>query len=416
MSWIEKVQSNLVITTGDGKSFTPLWVPTTKSFDFNVAEFEFPDLEGTLVRRAKAKGRKIELEIYFQGEDHLDQALAFETSSKDQRAWVLSHPMYGNMTVQPLGLVFDNTKYNTSKITGTVIETITDDAPKVGVSPIDKITEDKANCDIIFAENYANSVVPDATDINDANSNVNSIYTKGAKVAKVPDSEKYYELFASAKADILNLTDDPLKAIQSIQAMIAAPALFATDITTRLNLLIDQFAGLRATIFNIFSPNTKRLYENNGAAIISSMILMTANPIPEGRSETKEKEYSSRSRVIAIIEKILGQYNNYIADLDSLQTDNGGDLDSYIPDQAALMSLDDLVDYGISNLFNIALNAKQERVIFLEADSNVINLAHRFYGMDVQDTTIDEFIGNNNMGLNDLLQIKKGRKIIYYVG
>ncbi len=410
MSWLEKVKSDFVITTGDGKSFRPLWINATKAVEYNIAEFEFPNLEGTLVRRGTPKGRRYNLELFFQGEDHLDQSLAFETSAKDSRAWVISHPFYGNITVQPMGLIFDNTKYNDTKITGTVIETITDDSPRVGVVPVDKITEDKNNCDLSFANSYANNVVPDAKDINAMNSNVAGFYSKASKIAKSPDSEAYFNSFNNAKSDILQATDEPLKAIQSIQSMINAPALFATDIKTRLNLLINQFNGLRTTLNTIFSPNAKRLYENNAAGLISAMALCTANPQNAGA------DYGNRLGVIAIIESVLTQYNLFIADLDILQTPNGGELDSYIPDAGSFILLNNLINYTISNLFDIALNAKQERIVYLEKDNNIINLTHRFYGLDVSDQNIETFMMNNNIGLNEILQIKKNRKIIYYVG
>ncbi len=408
MSWIEKIKANFIITTGDGKSFMPLWNNATKAFEYNVAEFEFPNLPGTLVRRTQVKGTRYNIEFYFQGENHLDQALAFETSARDPRAWRISHPLYGDITVQPLGFVQDNTKLNTSKFTGQVVETITEDSPRLGSSPVDKINEDKIVCDEIFAGSYANNVVPTATDINSMNANTANYYAKGAKVAKVPDSETYFNLFNDAKSDILNATDAPLKAMQSIQAMINAPAQFATDINTRLNLLIDQFSSLRSTIVNIFSPNAKKLYENNAAALVSAMAVAAANPL--------EDDYGNRSKVISVVERIIGQYNLYISDLDDLQTPNGGLPDSFIPDASSLIALNNLMNYTISNLFNIALNAKQERTIYLEADSNLLILAHRFYGLDVEDKTLTELIMNNNIGLSEMLQIKKGRKLVYYVG
>lgn len=410
MSWIEKIQSNLIIKTGDGKSYSPLWMNATKAVEYNIAEFEFPNLAGTLVKRGTPKGRRYNLEFYFQGENHLDQAFAFEASANDNRPWTISHPMYNQIIVQPLGLIFDNTQLNTSKITGQVIETITEDSPRITTSPVDKIAEDKTNCDALFADSYANTVTPTATDINSMNSNTAGYYAKGAKVAKVPDSEDYYNLFNDAKADILNATDEPLKAIQSIQRMINAPGQFATDVNTRLTLLIDQFNGLRSTISNIFSPNAKRLYENNAAALITSMAVATSTPLDSNN------DYGNKTKVLNVIEKVLIQFNTFIADLDEMQTDNGGEPDSYIPDASSMIAMNNLMNYAISNLFNIALNSKQERTVYLEADSNVILLAHRFYGLNVEDSTIAEFMTNNNMGLSEMLQVKKGRKLIYYVG
>jgi hypothetical protein len=77
--------------------------------------------------------------------------------------------------------------------------------------------------------------------------------------------------------------------------------------------------------------------------------------------------------------------------------------------------LTNLINFTLSNLFNIALGAKQERFVFLETDSNVILLAHRFYGLVPDDSTIDELIEQNEIGLTEILNIKAGRKIIYFI-
>jgi len=73
-----------------------------------------------------------------------------------------------------------------------------------------------------------------------------------------------------------------------------------------------------------------------------------------------------------------------------------------------------LVNYTISNLFNIAINAKQERSIIVEDDTNLVALAHRFYGLAPDDSTIEDLMLGNKIGLSELLIIKKGRKISYY--
>ena len=66
-------------------------------------------------------------------------------------------------------------------------------------------------------------------------------------------------------------------------------------------------------------------------------------------------------------------------------------------------------------LFVIALSAKQERIEYISNDSNLISLTHRFLGLEPNDSTIDQFIRINKIGLNEFLQIKKGREIKYYV-
>ncbi len=123
----------------------------------------------------------------------------------------------------------------------------------------------------------------------------------------------------------------------------------------------------------------------------------------------------SASDILAIMEAILAANDQYLIDLDSLQTLNNGNTSSFIPDANSITKINDIVNLTISNLFNISLNAKQERSIITEEDTNIILLTHRLYGIDSNDKNIDELISENNIGLTETLQIKKGRKILYYI-
>ena len=85
MSWKEDIQKRLEVFTGDGKTFYPLWKNAIKEVEYNIAAFDFPNLEGTLVKRKKQLGRRFRIEFYFVGDDHLTEAEAFEASAKDER-------------------------------------------------------------------------------------------------------------------------------------------------------------------------------------------------------------------------------------------------------------------------------------------------------------------------------------------
>jgi hypothetical protein len=132
-------------------------------------------------------------------------------------------------------------------------------------------------------------------------------------------------------------------------------------------------------------------------------------------SPLTDSDYGTRSDVLRVIEKILNAHNRFITALDTLQSVNGGDVDSYIPDYEAIQSIVLIVRYTISNLFTIALSSKQERTVIIEEDSNVMLLTHRFYGLNENDENLNMFMRTNNISLNQLLKIRKGTPIIYYV-
>jgi hypothetical protein len=405
-SWIDKISSEFIITTGDSKQFKPLWLNATRSFEYNISEFEFPNLSGTLVKRLTPKGMKYALEIYFEGEDHLDQSEAFLVSSRDQRPWKITHPLYGSLIVQPIGLSFDNTLYNVSKITGTVIETITEDNPKTSINPIDNITLDKAALDETFVT--AIDTTPSATDINTMAANNNKLYATGVKAIALPEeAEIYFNLFNKANTAIVNATSGPLTAIRALQAVINAPALFTIGAKTRVDLLTNSFNSLRANVSGITDKSSKQIYENNAGTLLSAQAMAAATPIAG--------DYGNKNSVLLVIEIIINNYNNYLLDLDSLQSANAGNTDSYIPDANAMISLNLLINYSIASLFTIALTSKQERTLILENDSNIIVITHRLYGLDPYDNNINELMKNNNFGMDHLLQIRKGTKIVYYI-
>jgi hypothetical protein len=119
--------------------------------------------------------------------------------------------------------------------------------------------------------------------------------------------------------------------------------------------------------------------------------------------------------VLDVITTLTTNYNLYVASVDSLQVGNGGAPGNYNPNANFQTALNTLVNLTVSSLFSIALNARQERAVILAEDDNIITLAHRFYGPSVNDDKIIEFKLSNNIGISEILGLRKGRRVIYYI-
>lgn len=406
MSWIDKIKDDIIITCGDGVSYQPSWLNASKQLEWNVAMFEFPELEGTLVKKSKKLGTKYHLELYFQGADHLELSKAFEASANDPRPWRIAHPFYGTLNVQAPAFTVDNTGLNVSKWTGTVIETILEVNPRTAVDPIDAIAIQKNILDESFAQ--ALLVPPTTIDVATMKQTNRKNYNLTVPVITIPEeAENYFNLFNKANSAVNTATASPLLAMRTVVSMINAPALFAISATNRIGLLNRQFVELRKTVSGLANPSSKQIYQNLGGTIISSMVLASTLPLPD--------EFVNSSKSLQLIDQISAAFDDFMTDLDSLQTANGGSPGSFIPDATSIIQLNQLINLGISNLFTIALSSKNERSVICEADTNIIILTHRFYGLDANDNNINELIANNNLGLNGLLQIKKATKIVYYI-
>lgn len=408
MAWIDQINSDIVIQTGDGKQYFPLYFITSIQEEFNVAEFNFPHIKGTLVDRREPMGRKYSLEIIFQGDDHLDLAEEFRISTHDKRYWQVAHPVYGTIFCHPSSLTYDSSGLNTTRITGAMIETIVTDAPRATIDPKEKVSLDVEKVNETYTPKWETVNFKPRNGAT-LTASTEATYEKGAsKVKNGAQSNEYFNLFNKANAAITAATVDPMNAIDAVKSMLMYPSEFSESAQFRIQLFIDQIKGLQEQVENLVDKVDKMLFENDTTTLMLGLIQSSVTPL-------NATDYGNIDDVLSVISLITSTYNSIIEDLDSLQSETGAEIDSYIPDYENLTGLDSVVNYAISQLMVIALNASQERTHICETDTNILILTHRFYGITEDQSTVDEMIRNNNIGLNELLQIRKGRKIRYYV-
>ena len=77
--------------------------------------------------------------------------------------------------------------------------------------------------------------------------------------------------------------------------------------------------------------------------------------------------------------------------------------------------LNTLILEAVYSLYDLAFDAKQEREVVLDKDSNLIILTHKYMGLDENDENINTFRKINNIKNKSLFIIRKGRKIKYYI-
>lgn len=413
MSWLDKIKTDLIIQTGDGKKYKPQWLNASKEKEYNVSVFEFPNVAGSLVDRRKPKGVKYNLELYFQGDEHLTEAGDFETSADDSRPWTLTHPFYGLLLVQPLSLASDNTQYNVTKITVPVVETLGTIFPKGVTNPKNQIAQTAEVARTTLAASYGNNAKPTARDINLQQNYIQAAFNIANNFTTPDLAADLFDAYNLALTLVTAAATAPLKAIASFQKLLALPAQFATTAKQRFTVLGGTFNSLRGGVATASStgssvPKAQKIaYQANNGTVLTAMAETASTPQAE--------DYTTRNDVLQTMELLIGYYNQYIADLDFLQTATGGTPDSFIPDAEALTQLELLINYTISNLFTLALDAKQERSFILLEDTNCINLTHKLYGLDEADVNITKLINQNNFGLKHMLQIEKNTRIYYYV-
>jgi len=405
MGWQNKIENvKFSIKTGDGKEFFPLWKPGEKSIEYNTSSFDFIDVEKSLVERKKPKSGKYPLTFWFQGDDNIEQAQEFEDSAKDNRYWTVTHPFYGSIKGQPLSISRNDSNYNITEITVDFWETIVFDYPKSNLSIQDNTLVKRDSIMSNSALAYSSKNVQKTEDIQ-KNNESNALVAKSFETIQSDETNvDYQNSLSKAQKSSENLLTNPNQAILDSQSLLSGPSFYDVQVLPRVNAYKTAFN----TLFRGFNSVADKLFfESQGATCLANLCNASVN-------YDYETDYQIISDVNYVSDIILELYNNYLILVDGASVSNYDIDNNYQPNPVVQSELHDLVMFTIANLFDLAFDAQQERVVYLPKDSNLVLLTHKYMGL-ANDENMQRFREINNIKLKELFRIKKGRKIKYYV-
>jgi len=408
MSWKERTENiQFTIKTGDGKVFTPLWKNGVKNKIYNFSKYEFINSVGSFIDRKKPQSSKYPLKFWFQGDDNIEQANAFEASADDPRLWEIKHPIYGNIKGQPVSLNRNDTSYNATEVTVIFWESIVRDYPNPIASIEDVIITKVSELQDVSAESYDSNVSPASEDIQILQDNLTQITGVFDKLFDNDTFSDYQTLKSKAESDVNNLISSPLNAVTSLHSLLLSPSLFVKSVRSRVNALEEAFNKVVDTLNSDNSVNTKLYFESESAVCIAAICQATSTPL--------DSDYITRNEIEEINTIIIDIYDQYLQLLDDSQVDISNVLNAYHADSVVQQQLYSLVAETTGNLFALAFQAKQERTIEVEKNTNLILLTHKYIGLDADDVRIEEFRQLNNIKNDELFIVKKGRIIKYFV-
>jgi len=399
MSWKEKLNITFSITTGDGATYTPLLAQSnTMSIDMLASSFEFSGIDGSLVKRKSTSGRSFPLVFFFTGDDHLDISDNFIESSKNKQPWTVVHPKYGDLYVQPLTIKRDDSSLNSSGFSVEVRETIKQSYPHASTSKKDSITTLSASTTSTAAGLFTAAVKSATTDdkaaFSDAITLVYEQYSQNIETSDDSTSLRNLYQKAISAVDVLG--------INTIQEFIQFPVDSASGISSKLSQLTTAYNQL--TDLSTFS--LKEYFQAIGASIISGMCLASIEP--------GDSDYSKRKDIVSTIDSIISVYNSYIESLDNAQDDNLSLAEAFSVDPEIISVTDRLVKETVANLNDVIFGAAVENTYTVQYPTNLIILSHMLLGKASPDN-ITELMAANDFTRDELIQIKKGREITYYV-
>ena len=389
MSWKDNIENiELTIVTGDNEIFKPLYTTSSQDIEFNVSEFNFIELEGTLVTRKKVKSQKIPLNIIFQGDDHIDIAEKFLESSKDPRYWTITHPIIGEIYGHPASINKINDDLNTVVFNIDFWETILPGEIKSAkVYPLELI--ESKNFELI--EFGSLNLIPDQKP--ELKSLVTKIQSRYDVLIDKTNIDKYKGLIADAMSGIDKLLSEPQKAIRNISNLIQFPAYIEGAIKIRVNIV----KAILDDILEIL-PKNKMVYSIFGGTVVAAISQIILKP--------GENDFITRSQVREQFNILSETYDLFLNEVDD---------GNFQQDFQEAITLNEIVINTLYYLYDVSFDAKQERFDIVESDTNLILLTHKYMGLDFEDKNLNTFRELNGIKNKNLFIVKKGRKITYLV-
>ncbi len=160
------------------------------------------------------------------------------------------------------------------------------------------------------------------------------------------------------------------------------------------------YSRLESTIIGVAD---KKYFESISASLIASFSVVLVTP--------QTGDYVLVSDVFNASQRLANLYSKYLTKLDSLKVSLYDLNNSFNPDASVQSELSSLVLFTISNLYKLSFEAKREKIIIVEKDTNPILLVHRYIGLDANDNNLSNFITTNNIRLREMFLVKKGREI-----
>ena len=405
MSWEERLKNiQFSIKTGDGKTYTPLWRFSEKSKEYNTKRFEFIDADKSLIDRRKPKSGQYPLIFFFQGPDNIEQSEAFEQSADDERPWEVTHPFYGTIVGQPTSLRRIDDSYNLTTFQITFWETLTDDYPNTKISPKDAILAKTENINATALTSYVAGVKPSSSDIATLKKNSTDIAARFQRLHQQDTLVAYKNKLAKTLASYDHLITAPSTALGNSQGLLTLPSTYQLPVTTRLNALSLAYLAIRAVITG---KNDKYYFESQAATLLGAMATTVVTP--------EEDDYVTREQLTAANTLVMDTYTDYLGTLDSVQVAYTDTENEWSPNPVLQQQLHELLMQTRANLYSLTFGAKQERLVVVDADTNLFVLTHRYMGLDAEDKNLETFRNINNIKNDELFKIKKGRIIKYYV-
>lgn len=414
MAWQDRLQ-DAAYTSPGGERIVFQYEDLSRSFDKKTTDFNFPDADGTYVQDSGRTGRKYPITAIFWGDDCDTDADAFEDALSEAGIGVLDHPIYGTVNVVPFGTVTRNdalkTAANQSLVEVTFWETIPLIYPIPQSDPATEVLDDVRGLSDAIGDNVADKLdifSPEAIERFKVKTlvliaNVQTVIAKATEIkdaveSKVTEITARIDSIVTATSenadDIRNTIRDT---ISDIMELAAIPSTVASSIKSKIS---DYKEMITSIISPLFPDDSEEDYLSSEAVVECIVGGLIVNVV-ESEFDTQGSALESAEDILEILDDVTTW-----TETTSNQVGIADTGESY-------QRMQEAVAFTAGYLVQVSFTLKKERKVVLTRARTIIDLAAELYGQ--VDEVLDFFITSNDFSGSEIIEIPRGREVLYYV-
>lgn len=414
MAWNDRIREAAYTSPG-GDRITFAYENVRKTVDKKTTGFEFPDANGTFVQDLGHTGRRYPLRVFFWGDDYDQDADQFEAALLERGVGKLEHPIYGTVDVVPFGTITRRddlkTAANQAVVEVTFWETIGLIYPAAQADPASAVLSAVDEYNEAASEEFEevtslDSAVEQASFKNSYESLIDSARSGLQAVADAQESvqKQFDAIYDSINEGIDVLIAQPLTLAFQTTQLLQSPARALTNIQARL----DAYGDLANSIISGDGAVVKPGNDSTNSNQFHTNDLYASTYVTGSVVSVVNNEFTTKTEALEAAELILTQ----LEDVTNWRDDNFQSLGE-VDTGSSYQQLQEAVALTAGFLVEISFSLKQERRIVLDRNRTIIDLAAELYGS--VDDQLDFLINSNSLTGSEILELPKGREIVYYV-
>lgn len=415
MSWQDRIRE-AVYQSPSGLRISFSYEDVRMSFDKKTTAFNFPDANGTYVQDTGHTGDRHPMRLFFWGANHDLEADYFISLLKESGQGVLEHPFYGKIDVVPFGQISRRDDLKTAanqtifdvqfwQTTGLIYPSSQSDPASDVLRSVDEFNDAQA------AEFSELTELDNTFERSSLRNNYQSLLDNAEiGLRSVAETQSNVEDQFNAINDSINrgidvLISDPLTLAFQTTQLLQAPARALTNVRARLS----AYGDLANSIISGDGAVVTAGNDSRNSNAFQTRNLFSLSYVTGSIISVVNNEFTTKPEALEAAETILNQFSDVIAWRDA----NYNSLNQ-IDSGAAYQQLQEAVAIAAGFLVEISFTLKQESRIKLSRSRTIIDLVAELYDGDI-DEQLDFFIASNNLSGSEILELPKGREIVYYI-